>query len=65
MNSLAHQDIRKIIRMGNTSFGVIIPRAWLRFFELDQTDSVEVISNTDIIIRPIKNIPKARRRGSS
>jgi len=51
---LPHKEIRKIIRVGETSFAVILPRAWLRYFDLDQNDRVEVISNSHIIIRPQK-----------
>ena len=52
---MPHKECRKIIRIGNSSFGVIIPRAWLRFYNLKYGDSVEVISNGDIQIKPIRN----------
>lgn len=48
------KEIRKIIRIGNTSFAVILPRAWLRYYNLKYGDHVEVISNGSIKIKPIK-----------
>ena len=38
---------RKIIRVGNSSFGVIIPREWLRYYNLKYGDKVKIISNDD------------------
>lgn len=52
---MPHKNIRKIIRVGDTSLAVILPKAWLRYFELNQDNCVEVISNSEIIIRPLKS----------
>jgi antitoxin component of MazEF toxin-antitoxin module len=57
---MAHKNIRRIIRAGNTSLAVIIPKDWLRFHELDHGDQVEVISNGSVMIKPIQ---KGRKSG--
>ena len=51
---MPHKETRKIIKVGDTSFAVILPRAWLRYFNLDNDDRVEVISNSDVVIKPLK-----------
>jgi antitoxin component of MazEF toxin-antitoxin module len=43
---------RKIIRIGKTSLGVILPKPWLTYFSLQAGDKVEVVSNGQIIIKP-------------
>ncbi|MBT0160225.1 AbrB/MazE/SpoVT family DNA-binding domain-containing protein [Candidatus Bathyarchaeota archaeon A05DMB-2] len=50
---MPQQENRKIIRIGKTSLGVILPRAWLRFFSLSAGDEVEVVSNGHIIVKPV------------
>jgi antitoxin component of MazEF toxin-antitoxin module len=45
-------ETRKIIRIGKTSLGVILPKAWLNYFLLQAGDKVEVISNGYITIKP-------------
>lgn len=48
---MAHRNNRKIIRIGDTSFAVIIPKAWIRYNNLEYGDNLEVISNGKIIIQ--------------
>ena len=50
---MPHKETRKIIRVGN-SLAVTIPPAWLRFFNLTEKDEVTVLSDGDIVIKPIK-----------
>lgn len=50
---MPHKQTRKIIRIGDTSFAVILPRAWLRYYGLGYGDSVEVVSNGRIVIKKI------------
>jgi len=50
---MPHEETRKIIRVGN-SYAITIPRAWLRYFKLDDKNEVKVISNSSIIIEPPK-----------
>ena len=51
---MSHKNLRKIIRIGNTSFGVILPKDWLRFYNLSYGDSVEVVSDDTVVIKPIE-----------
>lgn len=51
---LPHKEKRKIIKIGETSFAVILPKSWLRYYGLNEKDHVEVISNSRIIIEPLK-----------
>ena len=46
------KHIRKIVRIGNTSFGIIIPIEWLRYYNLGYGDHVEIISNGVVTIKP-------------
>ena len=50
---MPHKDIRKLIKVGKTSFAVILPKAWLRYFNLDSNDRVEVVSNSEVTIKPL------------
>jgi len=49
---MGHKESRKIIRVGNTSFAVILPLSWLRYHDLGYGDRVEIISNELITIKP-------------
>jgi antitoxin component of MazEF toxin-antitoxin module len=49
---MPHEETRKIIKAGETSFAVILPRAWLRFYGLKNGDSVKVVSNGTVTIEP-------------
>ena len=48
---MPHEETRKIIRVGN-SYAVTIPRAWARYFKLDDKDEVLVVSDGSIVIKP-------------
>jgi antitoxin component of MazEF toxin-antitoxin module len=54
---MPHIENRKIIRIGKTSLGIILPKAWLRYFFLQAGDEVEIVSNGTIIIKPIEKNP--------
>jgi len=51
VNDLPHEETRKIIRVGN-SYAVTMPRAWIRYFKLNDKDEVLVVSNGSIVIKP-------------
>ncbi len=51
---MPHEETRKIIKVGETSFAVILPMPWLRYYKLDNKDSVEVISDGAVTIKPLK-----------
>ena len=48
---MPHKNTRKLIRIGNTSLAVILPKPWLKYYNLGFGDRVEVISNGTIVIR--------------
>lgn len=50
---MPQRENRKIVRVGKTSLGVILPRAWLRYFSLEHGDMVEVIVNGCVTIKPL------------
>ena len=49
---MPHEDTRKIIKAGDTSFAIILPRSWIRFYKLKSGDSLKMISNGIITIEP-------------
>ena len=51
---MPHLQQRKIIRVGSSSFGVILPMPWLKYNKMKNGDLVEVISNGSIEIKPIE-----------
>ena len=46
---------RKIIRFGKEGLVINIPIAWARYHNLQPGDSLEVIANNKLVIRPTKN----------
>ena len=48
---MPHKNKRKIIRIGDTSLAVIIPKAWIRYNNLAYGDNLEIISNGKLIIQ--------------
>jgi len=51
---MPHEDTRKIIKIGEHSYGIILPRSWLRYYGLKNKDTVKVISNGSVVIKPTK-----------
>jgi len=54
------EQIKNIIKYGGNGYVVTLPRAWLRYYKLDDKDKIRLIANGKIIIEPIfsKNKPK-------
>jgi antitoxin component of MazEF toxin-antitoxin module len=50
---MPQKENRKIVRIGKTSLGVILPKAWLRYYRLEASDEVEIISNGHIHVKPV------------
>lgn len=48
------KENRKLIRVGTSSFAVIIPRGWIRYYDIKYGDKVEVITNGSVEIKPLK-----------
>jgi len=49
---MPHEETRKIIKAGETSYAVILPRSWLRYYGLSDKDQVTVLSNGVVTIKP-------------
>ena len=49
---MPHEELRKIIKVGETSFAVILPKSWLRYYRVTDKDQVKVTSNGTVIIQP-------------
>jgi bifunctional DNA-binding transcriptional regulator/antitoxin component of YhaV-PrlF toxin-antitoxin module len=47
------EQIRNIIRFGESGYVVTLPRAWLRYYKLNEKDKVRLIADGKIIIEPI------------
>lgn len=41
------------MKVGNTSFGIVLPKPWIRYYGLEAGDSVEVTSDSVIQVRPL------------
>jgi antitoxin component of MazEF toxin-antitoxin module len=54
---MPQKENRKLVQIGKTSVGVILPKAWLRYFSLEHGDKVEVVSNGNITIKPLVKDP--------
>lgn len=52
---------RTVIDLGQGSYVVCLPKAWLRYYGLKPGDKVEVISNGEITIRPKRKGPEANK----
>jgi bifunctional DNA-binding transcriptional regulator/antitoxin component of YhaV-PrlF toxin-antitoxin module len=50
---MPQKENRKIVRIGKTSLGIILPKAWLRYFSINAGDKVEVISNGYVTVKPL------------
>ena len=45
---------RSLIRIGKDALAIVIPKPWIRFYELKAGDKLEVIANKKLIVRPDK-----------
>jgi len=58
---MPHKEIRKIIRVGKTSYAVILPKTWLEYFGLDNRNRVQVISNDKVVIQLLDTKDKQKK----
>ena len=51
---MGYKDYRKIVRIGQNSYGIILPISWIRYNNLVHGDNVELISDSgnEITVRP-------------
>jgi|Deesub1362B_J571_1020462.scaffolds.fasta_scaffold20067_4 phosphate uptake regulator len=52
---------RILFRVGEGSFAVTLPKAWVRYNRLKPGDTVEIIANDNVLIR-VKNKPEAQEK---
>ena len=50
---MATKQSRKLIKIGESSLGVILPKGWLRFHDLEYGDRLEIITNGNVKIKPV------------
>ena len=55
---MPQQEYRTISRIGYSSMMITLPKGWLRFHRLQPGDKVEVITNGELHIRPLKKHPR-------
>jgi antitoxin component of MazEF toxin-antitoxin module len=56
---------RTLLRVGEDSFAVTLPKAWVSYKQLKHGDVVEVIVNDEITIRaltPPQNVPETKNK---
>ena len=46
--------LRKIIKFGTGGLVMTIPKGWVRYYELEAGDRLEVIADGELTIRPTK-----------
>lgn len=51
----------KIVRVGSHSEGVVLPKAWLDYYDLHHRDELIMLGNSIIIISPKQLEDKARQ----
>ena len=42
---------RRLIRMGNTSLGIALPKSWLRYHDLKAGDKLDVTTTECVLIK--------------
>ena len=56
---------RKLIRFGSTGAVITVPKGWIRYYGLRAGDTLEVIANGELIVRPVKGSLSSSRRQKS
>lgn len=47
-------DIRKVVSVGGNSYGVILPRKWVRYYKIEDSKVRVIEKDNKIIIRPLE-----------
>lgn len=47
-------SVRTVIDLGQGSYIICLPRAWLRYYGLKPGDKLEVIADGELTIRPLE-----------
>lgn len=44
--------IRKLIRFGNDGLVITVPKSWVRYYGLKAGDKLEVVADSELVVRP-------------
>jgi len=63
---MPHKENRKLIKLGNISLAVTLPKTWLDYYNLKAGETVELISNGEITIKRIEKgqLTPSAKKGS-
>ena len=56
---------RKLIKFGNAGAVITVPKGWMRYYGLRAGDTLEVIADGELIVRPVKERLSISRRQKS
>ncbi len=46
--------LRKLIRFGDGGLVITLPKSWVRYYQLKPGDQLEVIADSELVIRVVK-----------
>lgn len=58
---MGYKQTRKIVRFGGTSQGIVLPKGWLDFYQLQHGDSVIVLGDSILMVSTKETQAKAKR----
>lgn len=58
---MGYKQNRRIVRFGAVSSGIVLPKGWLEFHQLQHGDSVTLLGDSILIISTRGDEAKARR----
>lgn len=58
---MGYKQNRRIVRFGAVSSGIVLPKGWLEFYELEHDDSVTLLGDSVLIISTKKDEAKAKK----
>lgn len=59
--TMAFKQVRKIIRYGKSSNGIVLPKEWLDYYNLVKGNELLILGNQVLVIAPKHLEEKARR----
>ena len=57
---MGYKQNRRIVRFGATSSGIVLPKGWLEFYQLEHRDSVTLLGDSILIIAIREDEERAR-----
>jgi antitoxin component of MazEF toxin-antitoxin module len=58
---MGYKQDRRIVRFGAASSGIVLPKGWLEFYQLQHGDRVTVLGDSVLIVSTRADEAKARR----